>query len=66
MKRPIEQQAAFYRGYATRDRDLAPLTILWATIIASWFLVYAIGCLVPVTKPKAEVATQRSSFVAQP
>jgi len=29
MKSALEQQAAFYRGYATDDRDLAPLTIVW-------------------------------------
>lgn len=65
MKCAIEQQAAFYRGYATNDRDLAPLTILWATIVISWFLVYVIGCVAPVAKPNAEVAAQWSSRDAQ-
>ncbi len=65
MKRALEQQAAFYRGYATDDRDLAPLAIVWATVVASWFLVYVIGCLAPAAKANAQVAAQWSSLAAQ-
>ena len=65
MKCAIEQQAAFYRGYATSDRDLAPLAILLATVVASWFLVYVIGCVAPAAKPNAEVAAQWSSLAAR-
>ena len=36
----IEKQAAFYRGYLTDDRSLAPLTTALATIVSLWLLVY--------------------------
>ena len=65
MKCAIERQAAFYRGYATNDRDLAPLAILWAAVVASWFLVYVIGCFAPAAKPNVEVAAQWSSLAMQ-
>ena len=64
MKCAIERQAAFYRGYAADDRDLAPLAILWAAVVASWLLVYAVGCLAPMSKPKPEIAAQGSSLAA--
>ena len=45
--RGIESQAAFYRGYLTDDRSLAPLTVALAAIVALWSLVYLVGCFAP-------------------
>jgi hypothetical protein len=47
MKRWIETDAAFYRGYLADDRRLTPHIVAWATIVALWSLVYLIGCLAP-------------------
>ena len=41
----IAKQAAFYRGYLTDDGSLAPLTILLATVVALWLLVYLIAAV---------------------
>jgi hypothetical protein len=39
----IEKQAAFYRGYLTDERSLVPLTIVLATVVAVWLLVYLVA-----------------------
>ena len=41
----IEKQAAFYRGYLTDERSLAPLTIVLATVVAVWLLVYLVAAV---------------------
>ncbi len=41
----IEKQAAFYRGYLTDERSLVPLTILLATVVALWLLVYLVAAV---------------------
>ena len=43
----IESQAAFYRGYLTDDRSLAPLTVALAAMVALWSLVYLVSCVAP-------------------
>lgn len=62
----IESQAAFYRGYLTDDRSLAPLTAALAAIVVLWSLVYLAGCFAPLAKPPtAEAAGQSSSLVVR-
>ena len=62
----IESQAAFYRGYLTDDRSLAPLTVALAAIVALWSLVYLVSCFAPLAKqPTAEAAGQWSSLAAR-
>jgi hypothetical protein len=41
----IEEHAVFYRGYQTDDRSLVPVTIVLATTVALWLLVYLIGAV---------------------
>ncbi len=41
----IAKQAAFYRGYLTDERSLVPLTILLATVVALWLLVYLVAAV---------------------
>ena len=41
----IEKQAAFYRGYLTDERSLVPLTIVLATVVAVWLLVYLVAAV---------------------
>jgi hypothetical protein len=63
----IESHAAFYRGYLTDDKSLAPLTVTLATIVALWSLVYLIGCFAPLAKqPTGEPVAQWSGLVARP
>ena len=75
----IEKQAAFYRGYLTDERSLVPLTIVLATVVALWLLVYVVaavagaaqeasaGCAAPVTfirdRPAASSPIRRDSSV---
>ena len=47
----IEKHAVFYRGYQTDDRSLVPVTIVLATIVALWLLVYLIGAVGPAPQP---------------
>ncbi|HEY1863760.1 MAG TPA: hypothetical protein VGG77_08750 [Roseiarcus sp.] len=47
------------------DRNLTPHVAALATLVALWSLVYLVGCLAPMAKPKAEVAAQWSSHAAQ-
>jgi hypothetical protein len=65
MKCGIGVDAAFYRGYLIDDRDLTPHVALLATLVALWSLLYVVGCLAPVTTPKAEITAQWSSLAAQ-
>ena len=39
----IEKQAAFYRGHLTDERSLVPLTIVLASVVALWLLVYLVA-----------------------
>ena len=39
----IGKQAAFYRGYLPDDRSQVPLTIVLATVVAIWLLVYLVA-----------------------
>jgi hypothetical protein len=39
----IEKQAAFYRGHLTDERSLVPLTIVLASVVAVWLLVYLVA-----------------------
>ncbi len=48
----IEKHAAYYRGYLTDDRSLIPLTIVLATIVALWLLVYLVSAVGPHPKPQ--------------
>ncbi len=73
----IEKQAAFYRGYLTDERSLVPLTIVLATVVALWLLVYLLaavaeapqdagaGCAASITfirdRPAASSPIQRDS-----
>jgi hypothetical protein len=41
----IEKHAAFYRGYLTDERSLVPLTIVLATVVALWLLVYLVAAV---------------------
>ena len=41
----IEKQAAFYRGYLTDERSLVPVTIVLATVVALWLLVYLVAAV---------------------
>jgi hypothetical protein len=41
----IGKQAAFYRGYLTDERSLAPLTIVLATVVAIWLVVYLVAAV---------------------
>jgi len=41
----IEKQAAFYRGYLADERSLVPLTIVLATVVAVWLLVYLVAAV---------------------
>ena len=41
----IKKQAAFYRGYLPDDRSLVPLTIVLATSVALWLIVYVVGAV---------------------
>jgi hypothetical protein len=55
--------SAFYRGYLPDDCSLIPLTIVLATIVALWLLVYlagAFGLLQPTLQtshPAAQLST---------
>jgi hypothetical protein len=44
----IEKQAAFYRGYLTDERSLVPLTIVLASVVALWLLVYLVAAVAEV------------------
>ena len=44
----IEKQAAFYRGYLTDERSLAPLMIVLAAVVAVWLLVYLVAAVAEV------------------
>ena len=39
----IEKQAAFYRGYLTDECSLIPLSIVLASVVALWLLVYLVA-----------------------
>ena len=41
----IAKQAAFYRGYLTDERSLVPLTIVLATVVALWLVVYLVAAV---------------------
>ena len=41
----IGKQAALYRGYLTDERSLAPLTIVLATVVAVWLVVYRVAAV---------------------
>ena len=65
MKCGMDINAAFYRAYLIDDRNLTPHVATFATFVALWSLVYLVGCLEPVAKPKAELAAQWSSLAAR-
>jgi hypothetical protein len=64
----IEKQAAFYRDYPTDDRSLIPLTIVLATGVALWLLVYLVSAVdhAPMTKPPNLPPPGASSSIVQP
>ena len=65
MKNGIEERAAFYRGYLIDDRNLVPLTIALATLIALWLLVYLLCAIGPQAKlPTAQPAAHASTAVS--
>ena len=41
----IGKQASCYRGYLTDERSLAPLTIVLATVVVVWLLVYLVAAV---------------------
>ena len=56
----FEKHAEFYRAYLTEDRSLIPLTVVLATIVALWLLVYLVAAVGPapsqhVAAPSAKV-----------
>jgi len=50
----IGKHAGFYRGYLTDDRCLIPLTVVLATGVALWLLLYLVSLVGPV--PSAPLA----------
>ena len=44
----IEKQAAFYRGYLTDERSLVPVTVVLATVVLLWLLVYLAAAVAEV------------------
>jgi len=63
----FEKHAAFYRAYLTEERSLVPLTVVLATIVALWLLVYLVASVGrdsqhtarPVAKAAAVVETTK-------
>jgi hypothetical protein len=56
----IEKQAAFYRGYLTDERSLVPLTIVLATVVALWLLVYLVAA---VAEPYQDADARQAASV---
>lgn len=55
----IEKQAAFYQGYLTDERSLFPLTIVLATVVSLWLLVYLVA-----TVAEADTGAGRAASIA--
>jgi hypothetical protein len=57
------KSTAFYRGYLPDDCSLIPLTIVLATIVALWLLVYLVSAFGPpqptlqTSQPAAQLST---------
>lgn len=50
-----EKHAEYYRAYLTEERSLIPLTVVLATIVAVWLLVYLVAAVGPA--PSQRVVT---------
>jgi len=59
----FEKHAAYYRAYLTEERSLIPLTVVLATIVALWLLVYLIASIGPVSQDTAQPAAKSPTVV---
>ena len=59
----IEKQAAFYRGYLTDERSLVPLTIVLASVVALWLLVYLVATVAEVPSRRGRLARRPVTFI---
>jgi hypothetical protein len=62
----IEKQAAFYRGYLPDDRSLVPLTIVLATSVALWLIVYVAGALAGVPQNEGAAFADSACHLRDP
>ncbi len=62
----IEKQAAFYRGYLTDERSLVPLTIVLATVVVLWLLVYLVAAVAEVHQDVGSARAATVTFIRDP
>jgi hypothetical protein len=62
----IEKQAAFYRGYLPHDRSLVPLTIILATSVTLWLMVYVADAVGGVPRNEGAAVGGSACLVRDP
>ena len=58
----IEKHAEFYRGFQPHDRSLFPVTIVLATLVALWLLVYLLSAVGPQPGPATAQPPPHSAY----
>jgi hypothetical protein len=63
----LAMNAGFYRGYLTEERSLMPLTIVLASGVALWLLLYLLSVVGPAPMtPSALVPPHGTLAIVEP
>ena len=58
----IEKDADFYRAYQPDSRSLIPVTVVLASLVALWLLVYLVSAVGPLPAPATAASPQHPAY----